>query len=374
MKIALLGSYLPPANDGVGDHAATLARTLAAAGHEVVVISVGDADPSSAYGLELVGKNWNAGAAARAIGVLHARRVEAVVVEYTPFLYGPRSAAPLAVLLAAKALRARSAILVHEAFYPSGTAGITNAGKAWLLSVRDAAVISSADVVAVPSETRSADLARRLPWIRNRIVVVPIGANIEPPPGYQRSVDPPPTIVSFGVVMPRRRLEYGVRAVAQASESGGDIHFDIIGRTHDPAYATEISDLAAERGIAGRVRFAGELAPEQLSQALGGAAAAVHTPREGAIRSSGSLLALLAHGVPTVALRTPYDDAIFADAVRFVDDERSLGAALLALSTQADARNQLAAAAARCYDVNFAWAIVAERLQRAIANGRAAQP
>jgi glycosyltransferase involved in cell wall biosynthesis len=367
MKIALLAPYLPPANDGVGDHADRLAQTLVAAGHDVTVISVGEALPAMGYTLELVGRKWGPFATTRAIVALHRHRVEAVIVEYTPFLYGGRSIAALAVLLAARLLRVRSAIVVHEAFYKTGSAAVRSTVKGKLLRMRDAATIRCADVVAVPSATRRAEVLSQLAVVKDRIVIVPIAANVEPPASYRHCAGALKTIVSFGVVMPRRRLEHAVRAVAQMIALGEDIRLDIIGRTHDSAYAKLITELAAERGIADRVNFVGELEPQQISIALSRAAVAIHAAREGSVRSSGSLLALLSHGVPTIALRTPYDDEIFADAVRFVDDQSSsLVAALLALTTETRASNELTAAGVRCYGANFGWPIAADRLQLAL--------
>jgi glycosyltransferase involved in cell wall biosynthesis len=77
-------------------------------------------------------------------------------------------------------------------------------------------------------------------------------------------------------------------------------------------------------------------------------------------------LALLAHGVPTVALRTPYDDAVFDGAVAVAADESQLAVRLQSLLGDLAARRTLGAAAAACYAENFSWTTVAGRLRRSL--------
>jgi glycosyltransferase involved in cell wall biosynthesis len=241
--------------------------------------------------------------------------------------------------------------------------------KTEYLAARDAVTLSSADVIAVPSAARATAVSARLPAYADRVTVVPIGANVEPPAGYRREAGTPSTVVAFGVVMPRRRLERAVDAIAALAAAGEDVRLDVIGRTYDAAYAERIVRLAAERGVSDRVRFRGELAPAQISEALRTATAAVHAAREGSIASSGSLLALLAHGVPTVALRTPDDDPVFGNALRYADDDAGLAGALRALAAEPRAAERLSQEATAMYGATFAWAAVAERLRHTLQIG-----
>jgi glycosyltransferase involved in cell wall biosynthesis len=366
MKLALLAARLPPATDGVGDHADRLARALSDAGHEVVAMTAGEAAPPAHYRLEITGGSWGPLATARAVAILRAQRVDALVVEYTPFLFGARSQTPLALLLAARALGIRSVAIAHEAFHARGSTATPAAWRSAIFAARDAATLSCADAIAVPSEARARAIAERLPAARGRISVVPIGANVEPPPAYERRPRGPATVVAFGVVMPRRRLERCVSALAHVVAGGGDLRLDIIGRKHDVHYAARIAALAASAGVGDRVRFRGALEPAALSHELGAAAAAIHTAQEGSIASSGSLLALLAHGLPTVALRTLADDPVFSGAVTYADDDAALAASLHTLTTETRCASGLGRAAADCYRENFAWTTVAQRLQLAL--------
>jgi glycosyltransferase involved in cell wall biosynthesis len=94
---------------------------------------------------------------------------------------------------------------------------------------------------------------------------------------------------------------------------------------------------------------------------------AVHASREGSIASSGSLLALLAHGVPTVALATRFDDPIFDGALRYADDdEAGLTRALQRLLDEPAAGAALSHAAFERARACFGWPLVAERVEQAL--------
>ena len=366
MRLALLAARLPPAHDGVGDHAHRLAGALQSDGHDVMVLTAGEATTWDGVRLEITGERWGPLATARAVAALRAYRAEALVVEYTPFLYGARSQTPLTLLLAARASGIRSAVLVHEAFHAHGSAAVRSTWKARAFALRDRLTLASADVICVPSVGRAASVALHLPDARDRIAFVPIGANVEPPARYRRRPQTPVTIVAFGVVMPRRRLERSIAAVAQLIAGGTDVRFDIIGRTFDAGYAAELAERAGAAGIARYVRFRGELSPAELSRELATATVAIHTAEEGSVASSGSLLALLAHGVPTVALRTRFDDPVFDGVLHYAGDDAGLASSLLALATEPQCADGMSPAAATAYRLNFGWPTVARRLGEAL--------
>lgn len=367
MRIAILSARLPPAADGVGDHAAKLGTALASRGHDVVFISGGDASPLAGCRLKLVGAGWGPVDTMRALSLFVKHRADALVVEYTPFFFDPRSAAPFAMLLAARARRIRSAIVVHEAFYvPSHEDGIST-WKSGLLALRDRATLRAADEIIVPSEERALATARALGSSRERIHVVRIGANVEPPLSHRRSVTLPATVVAFGIVAPRRRLEGAIDAVARLAAEGADVRLHIIGRIANREYAAQMALRAESAGIGDRVVFCGELPPAALSAELASAAAGIHTLREGATASSGSLLALLAHGVPTVAVQTPGNHEVFAGALQYADGAaESMAATLRSIIDEPLHAAELGSAALACYREHFAWETVADGLLGAL--------
>jgi polysaccharide biosynthesis protein PslF len=368
VKIAVLAARLPPATDGVGDHAAKLAGALAAADHDVVVISAGEAEPRAGYRLELAGGSWGSADTLRAVALFVQERADALVVEYTPFLYGARSLAPLALLLAARARNVPSAIVAHEAFYARSHDGVGGSAlKAAFLTARDRIVLSAANEVIVPSGERASRIAGIIPALCGRTNVVRIGANVEPPPAYERVAASPAELVAFGVVSPRRRLDRAIDALALLLAEGRDIVLKIVGRIYDRGYAAEMLLRAQALGISERVEFCGERTPAELSALLAGATAAIHAAREGAIASSGALLALLAHGVPTVAVRTADDDAVFADALQYAGDTpEAVASAVRTLIKRPDDARALSARAVALYQTQFGWDTVAAGVLRTL--------
>lgn len=367
MNVTVVAPRLPPAADGVGDHADTLARTLMQAGYDVLVLTAGDAG-AAPYPILTLGRRWNAAAALRAVAIL-AKRGGITLVEYTPFLYGARSAAPLVLTTAARALGLPLGVIAHEAFYDAHGDAVRSPLKARFAALRDAAVLTTARRVFVADAARRTRWGRRIGGVR-RIAVAPIGANVEPPAAYARDASArDATLVAFGVVMPRRRLELAIDALAALRATGHGARLEIAGRVHDEAYAQALLARARGRGVAEHVALRGTLAPAALSALFARAHVALHLAREGTIASSGSLLALLAHALPVVATEADGDDARLRAVVTSGGaDGASLAAAIASLLRGRDAAERAGAAGARLYRDAFAWSATAETMVHALSD------
>jgi polysaccharide biosynthesis protein PslF len=365
VNVTLIAPRLPPAADGVGDHADALARTLLDAGHDVLAVTAGDAD-GAPYAIAAAGARWNAAASVRAANIV-VRRGGIALLEYTPFLYGARSIAPLTIALAARAAGIPLGIVAHEAFYAVDGIALRSNLKARFAAARDGAVLRAARRVFVVDEGRRTRWAARAGG-PERFAVAPIGANLEPPAGYARHLEAArPTLVSFGVVMPRRRLELAIDALATLRAGAYDARLEIAGRIHDDAYARALLAQARERGVAAHVTLLGTLAPRALSTLFAQADVALHLPREGTIASSGSLLAQLAHAVPVVATSAHGDDPrLRAVVVPAAADGDALAATVATLLRDRDAAERRGAAGARLYRNAFGWSIAARTMLRAL--------
>jgi glycosyltransferase involved in cell wall biosynthesis len=162
-------------------------------------------------------------------------------------------------------------------------------------------------------------------------------------------------------------LERAIDAVALLAADGRDVLLEVIGRIHDPGYAQELVQRAQARGIADRFVLRGALSRSAISTAFGKATVALYVTRHGAIPSSGSLLAMLAHGVPVVAVRTPHDDDVFAGALHYADDnDRAVAAALRALVDEPAAAASLVSAGLSRWRSEFGWDRVADGLLSAL--------
>lgn len=373
MKVALFGPRFSPSFDGVGDHAARVTESLVRAGHHVVVVTESHA-ARPPCDLVRIGR-WDLAGVARVLLVFARRRVDVAVFEYTPFNFGGRTLAPQVLAAYFRLRGTRVATFMHEGFYrPNGTNPM-HPLKALALGIRDAAMTAASHAVFAASDERAAAIVSAIPFMRSRVAVVPIGANVEPAPNRQWSAPegPPYRFVAFGVVAARRRIHLMIEAVALAAARGIAIELRVVGRIFDHAYADACRALAAERGVADRVQFTRELEAADVTSALLGAHVAVHALYEGAISSSGSLLAVLAHGVPLLAVRTPRDEPLYAELATFTSDSPSAilddALALLATPDAGAARGRLAR---EIYERDYGWDRIAERmLATTVGDGRA---
>jgi glycosyltransferase involved in cell wall biosynthesis len=139
-----------------------------------------------------------------------------------------------------------------------------------------------------------------------------------------------------------RRVIPGLRLVVAG---GGESH-SVHGRGAD-AMRRGLEDAARRHGVEQQVIFTGYLPEDDVSRLLRAADAAVFPFDAGVTAKSGSLLAALAHGVPTIAtsppgaldrpmevegvLRVPpRNTAALADALRLVLSDRALATRLAA--------------------------------------------
>jgi glycosyltransferase involved in cell wall biosynthesis len=362
MNVALLAPRFHPQFDGVGDHAAHVTGALVRAGHDVLVVTESrDARPPC----EIVRiERWNATGFERARRALAARRPDLVLVEYTPFNFGPRGFAPHALAALQRLRGGRVAAFMHEGFYrPNGTNPMPPL-KAAFFGTRDAMLVASANATFAASDERLRGVAEAVPFLRSKLRVIPIGANVEPSPArrWAPAPGPPYRIVMFGVVAPRRRILLAIEAVALAARRGIAFELTVLGRIFDEAYAATCMSRAVELGIADRVRFTRERERSEVSETFLNAHLSLHALFEGTIASSGSLLATLAHGVPLLCVRTPRDERAFEDSAAFTSEEpEHILADALAIVTSPDGGRALGDRARAHYERDFSWDRIAER-------------
>lgn len=360
-SVVLVAPRLPPECDGVGDHAHRFASALVAGGTDVVVFSAGETASGHAYRLKRLGAAWNFRASVRGCLFLLRKRPCALLVEYTPFLFGSRSAAPFAFLLFAKALKIRSTLLVHEIFYTASTSSKKARLKAWYFDLRDKLILRMADRITVPNDLRRQKILDYSSRLSARTDIIPIAANVEPDRDYKRRIEPraPIDLVAFGVVMPRRRYELAIEALAILRKRV-DARLTIIGRVFDDAYRQRCMALATDRGLADYVTFTGSLSQQQISEQFASARVGIHTALEGATRSSGSLLSMFAHCLPVIALKTDHDDVDFSDILKQSDaNADSLARALAEMLEDSAATEALGRRAGQRYETAFDWRAIA---------------
>lgn len=365
IRILQICPQLPPHYNGCGDCTDRLAVEFAGRGDESHVLTDDAGSDRRSYGVRSVGSRWDARAVKSTADYVRVLNPDLVLLHYTPFLYDPRSLYPVLALRALRARGYRTAVYAHEAFYgPSGNA-VRARAKAVYLRARDRLVLSGADRIYVANETKKAATKEFLPSAHRRVSVLPFGANIEPDACVpeRRVPQPPYSLVAFGIVMRRRRIDLLVRALSELARRGVDCRLRVIGRVQDARYAQECADLAQALGIAEALDFTGPLAPHELSEALSTADLFLHAAQEGAVASAGSLLAALAHGMPVIAVQTPYDDQSFRTAVVFSSDDAAVLADRIAeIVASPEYVCDMGARSRRLYEHEFGWGPMAQRL------------
>ncbi len=372
LRVGLICGHFDPARDGVADYTRHLARHLRAAGCESLVCTAHRY--ARTPGEEIVGvtDRWDLRGVRRAARSISRLPLDVMHVQFAPSAFGFSRAVGLLPFL----LSAGTPVVVTLHEYGVWTAGGAGGGlrsAAWsamerrwstdretlLLTVKAARrLVTSPEHVDVV-HARFAD--RRL-----EVTHVPIAPNIpvarldgeDAASTVRASLGLPPDArlaVFFGFLHPVKGLAGLIEAVAAVRRvvpglrlvvaGGGESHSVHAGAAD--AMRRGLEDVARRSGVADAVVFTGYLHEDEVSRLLRAADAAVFPFDAGVTAKSGSLLAALAHGVPTIAtsppgaldrptevegvLRVPpRNTAALVDALLLVLSDRALAARLAA--------------------------------------------
>jgi glycosyltransferase involved in cell wall biosynthesis len=109
-----------------------------------------------------------------------------------------------------------------------------------------------------------------------------------------------------------------IEAVAGLVKRGRDVRLVVVGRIFDQGYANSLFALAKLLGIGDLLTLLGSVEADQVSRIMARSRLGLHLAPEGIVPSSGSLLAFLAHGVPTIAAITKYDSPVLRAVVNAI--------------------------------------------------------
>ena len=173
---------------------------------------------------------------------------------------------------------------------------------------------------------------------RIRAESIPIGANLAVDPSVDRAtarievrarlgVATGTTVLAFfGFVHPVKGLRYLIEALAALRAEGRALHLLVLGGFESlalpageaRAFEAELRYRIAAAGAAGDVTITGFLPAAQVTRMLFAADIAVLPFTAGVTTKSGSLLTVLAHGLPTVVTAAPQADPDLVDGVTCV--------------------------------------------------------
>jgi len=320
-------------------------------------------------------------------------RPEMIHVQHAAGTYGfKRAVFFLPPLLRAAGCRAPLVTTVHEygwwEWEPRGVPpGAVEALKTWgqrrgVWDREDGFLLTGSDALLTTNTHAEAAITDRLPWLVPRLRRVPLVANVDIVPVEPEAArdearsrygwPPDAEVISyFGFLHPVKGIETLLKAHERVLHGRPRARLLLIGGVESLAlgdeaawYWNELHTLVTKLGLDGTVAMTGYVPEEDASRLLSGADIGVLPFNEGVTLKSGTLLAMLAHGLPVVATRPdpPEPDLTDGRLVRLVErrDASGLAFTLSELLTDARQRKSLGEAG-RTYTRDLSWPAIAER-------------
>jgi len=320
-------------------------------------------------------------------------RPDVIHVQHAAGTYGfKRAVFFLPPLLRAAGCRAPLVTTVHEygwwEWEPRGVPpGAIEALKTWgqrrgVWDREDGFLLTGSDALLTTNTHAEAAITDRLPWLVPRLRRVPLVANVDIVPvapeaardearsryGWPLDAE---VISYFGFLHPVKGIETLLEAHKRVLHSRPRTRLLLIGGGESLAlgdeaawYWNELHTLVTKLGLDGTVAMTGYVPEEDASRLLAGTDIGVLPFNEGVTLKSGTLLTMLAHGLPVVATRPdpPEPDLVDRRIVRLVERRDASGLAFTLSELLADARQRKSLGeAGRAYTRDLSWPAIAER-------------
>ena len=385
----IAGTYKPDCC-GVAHYTARLRDALKKLEIESVVLTTyaaaAEANDSSIRGAV---QDWRFADLMSLVQAIHATDTDILHIQHAAGTYGfQRTIFVLSLLLKLTGYRKPIVTTVHEygwwEWQPNGIPPqLVECLKMWgqqygwwdredgfLLTLSDALITTNAEAELV--------IYKRLPQLINRLSRIPIAANVDRCPIDRNSAQQQlrerynfasdtTTIAFFGFLHPVKGLETLLPAFKKVLTTHEHARLLLIGGVESLAlrleeakrYWNKLHTLVAELNLSEMVHFTGYLDAETASKYLSGADIGVLPFNHGLTMKSGSLLALLDHGLPVIGT---YHNTSLPDGhpVQLVPPRNieALADALCQLLSHPDKRNHLGDAG-RTFIQNFTWTNIA---------------
>ncbi|MCS6937685.1 MAG: glycosyltransferase family 4 protein [Roseiflexaceae bacterium] len=372
MNVALLSAEYPPMPGGVGDYTRNLGMALLQRSHEVVVLTgavngAEDRQPLRVIRLPLRRWDWRCWRVVRR--ALNDLKPDVLHIQYQTGAYGMHPAINLLPQrLRLEANRPHLVVTAHDLLPPYL---FPKAGplRNWVTR----RLMLDVDAVVATNDADEAQLRR---WGAGRgdhtLAVIPIGANIAvaPPPAWNRQewrarlgIAPEMTLIAhFGLMSRSKGVDTLIQALARLPET---FRLIVIGgeatASQDRMYADEVRRQVAALRLSERVVITGYCDDATVSAHLLAADLAALPFTDGASFRRGSLLATLAHGVPTIT--TPGSASLADQTHVFLTppgDPDALAGAIMRLASDPALRERLSAGGA-ALAAQFSWKAIARQ-------------
>lgn len=234
--------------------------------------------------------------------VIKAKRLRAVLDEFRPDITHIHAGSPATSALVPLVVRLHcrtTAVVMHQhSAWRADHAGVTDhlAGRLWVSRRRLGLRIGAkATDVAVGVSPTVADSLHRYWKLRDSVRAIGNAADLPVRTATIRPRPVPLRIITVGQLSPSKRMHIAVECAAELRRLDVDFTWVIAG---DGELLAQLQALAAERGVAGLVRFAGVLTDKELAEEL--AIADVFCQFSHQEGQGLALLEALAAGLPTL--------------------------------------------------------------------------
>jgi glycosyltransferase involved in cell wall biosynthesis len=390
MRVMMIAGKFPPQQCGIGDHTYKLASRLSDLGHRVSVLcSVSNAAKDGVRdhhnNIEAIREvsSWDFRNVKRILNIVQEKAVDVLHIQYqaTSFDQHPMmTLLPLLVLWKSFRLKTKVKIVVtmHEFAGPSKSLLPDSARRFWLLPLL---MFSHAAVV---SNERDLSYIRKIPILRSKVRLIPLGSNIEAREKSQADKfiirkklgldDGEILLVRFGFVdrIRVRQLDILLDALTRLCERGYKLKMLFVGGEDSDSRA-EMMTLARSVGMEDRLLWTGFCPSEDVSSYLASADIGAFPFSDGANQKRTSLLSAMTFGLPVVSTENGFASVfVHRENILLVppSDPVSLADAIEELISKKDLREQLSANA-KALSKQFSWEKISgatEELYRSLAS------
>lgn len=360
-RIALITGDYPPAISGIGDYVEKLAGAMHARGADVTVItSAGKGDDSAAkFAVRRVVKSWLWKDRAALIDLLG--QYDVAHIQYPAVAYGRSLLVNvLPTLLRLKYPNTKSLVTIHD---------FRVMRRRW--RARVAPMLFGIDGLIHVDPRDGPYLKSWMPFSKPPTAIVPIAANAEPVPctpelrakwraelGF---ADDETVVAFFGILYPHKGLPELHEAIDSLRKAGKKVRLLVLGDFDRLADWRE--DMEAQLRQPG-VKWVQGASLDRISECLHASDLAALPFHSGASTNRGSLLATLAHGLPTVTTKgpcTPDDlDQQFPLSLVPIQSADALAKAIDTLMTDAALRQSMRDRALTVMQ-QMSWPVVAQQ-------------
>lgn len=392
-RIAFIAGTYQPDRCGVADYTARLRNHLTDQGIESVVLTTYTA-AHTAPGPDVEGvvSNWHVGELKVLVQAVHRTKADLLHIQHAAGTYGfQRAIFLLPLLLRWSGWRAPIVTTIHEYGWwewqprfmpPRWLEWLKTTGqhRGWW-DREDGFLLTHSQAVITTNHDAEQALHTRLPQLSDRFHRIAIGANIETtsitPTAARQQLrqtygwsPETPILAFFGFLHPVKGLETLLLAFKQVIAAHPQVRLLLMGGVNSLAlpdvqatqYWEKLQTTIANLGLTAAVQMTGYLDRLTVSQTLAGVDIGVLPFNHGVTLKSGSLLAMLSHGLPVVAARATPPDLELEQGQRvwLVEprDVQGLACALDRLLTDSALRTHLSQAG-QVFSRQFDWFSIA---------------